>query len=67
MTGGEEGFPTDTHGLPAAGRPPVLELADGDVLDLRVSPVAKQLHDTRVRMLAYNESIPGPTLKVHQG
>jgi FtsP/CotA-like multicopper oxidase with cupredoxin domain len=67
VTRGEEGFPTDTDGLPAAGRPLVLELADGDVLDLRVSPVAKQLHDTSVRMLAYNESIPGPTLKVHQG
>jgi FtsP/CotA-like multicopper oxidase with cupredoxin domain len=65
--GGEEGFPTHTDGLPEARRPPVLELADGDVLDLRVGPVAKQLQDARVRMLAYNESIPGPILKVHRG
>jgi FtsP/CotA-like multicopper oxidase with cupredoxin domain len=67
VMGGEEGFPTHTDGLPEARRPPVLELADGDVLDLRVGPVVKQLQDTRVRMLAYNESIPGPILKVHQG
>jgi len=27
----------------------------------------KQLGDTTVRMLGYNSSIPGPTLKVHEG
>jgi hypothetical protein len=36
-------------------------------LDLRVGPVAKRLGDTTVRMLGYNGSIPGPTLKVRQG
>src|SRR5918995_4286425 len=60
-------FPTDPSGLPEAGRPQVLELADGDTLDLRVAPVAKRLGDTTVRMLGYNGSIPGPTLKVQQG
>ena len=30
-------------------------------------PVAKRLGDATVRMLAYNGSIPGPTLKVHEG
>ena len=49
-----------------AGRQ-LLELADGDTLDLRVGPVAKRLGDTTVRMLGYNGSIPGPTLKVQQG
>jgi FtsP/CotA-like multicopper oxidase with cupredoxin domain len=44
-----------------------LELADGDVLDLEVGPVAKRLGDTTVRMLGYNGSIPGPTVKVKQG
>jgi FtsP/CotA-like multicopper oxidase with cupredoxin domain len=62
-----ESFPTDPSGLPEAGRPQLLELAPGDTLDLRVGPVAKHLSDTRVRMLAYNGSIPGPTLKVQQG
>ena len=60
-------FPTDPSGLPEAGPPALLELADGDTLDLRVGPVAKRLGDTTVRMLGYNGSIPGPTLKVQQG
>jgi FtsP/CotA-like multicopper oxidase with cupredoxin domain len=60
-------FPTDPSGLPEAGRPQLLELGPGDTLDLRVGPVAKRLGDTTVRMLAYNGSIPGPTLKVQQG
>jgi FtsP/CotA-like multicopper oxidase with cupredoxin domain len=62
-----ESFPTDPSGLPEAGRPQLLELADGDTLELRVGPVAKRLGDTTVRMLGYNGSIPGPTLKVQQG
>ena len=62
-----ESFPTDPSGLPEAGRPGLLELADGDTLELRVGPVAKRLGDTRVRMLGYNGSVPGPTLKVRQG
>jgi FtsP/CotA-like multicopper oxidase with cupredoxin domain len=60
-------FPTDPSGLPEATRPRLLELADGDVLDLEVGPVAKRLGDTTVRMLGYNGSIPGPTVKVKQG
>src|SRR5215218_3256947 len=62
-----ESFPTDPTGLPEATRPELLELAPGDTLDLRVGPVAKRLGDTTVRMLGYNGSIPGPTLKVRQG
>jgi FtsP/CotA-like multicopper oxidase with cupredoxin domain len=60
-------FPTDPTGLPEATRPALLELADGVVLHLQVGPVAKRLGDTTVRMLGYNGSIPGPTLKVQQG
>ena len=62
-----ESFPTDPAGLPEATRPALLELADGDDLHLRIGPVAKRLGDTTVRMLGYNGSIPGPTLKVRQG
>src|SRR4029453_11741955 len=62
-----ESFPTDPTGLPEATRPELPELADGDTLELRVAPVAKRLGDTTVRMLGYNGSIPGPTLKVRQG
>jgi FtsP/CotA-like multicopper oxidase with cupredoxin domain len=60
-------FPTDPSGLPEAGRPAVLELTDGDTLHLNIGPVAKRLGATAVRMLGYNGSIPGPTLKVEQG
>ena len=62
-----ESFPTDPSGLPEAGRPELLELVDGDTLELRVGPVAKRLGDITVRMLGYNGSVPGPTLKVQQG
>jgi FtsP/CotA-like multicopper oxidase with cupredoxin domain len=60
-------FPTDITGLPEATLPQVLVLADGDELRLRCGPVAKRLGDATVRMLGYNGSIPGPTLKVRQG
>ena len=33
---------------------------------MRIAPVVKTLGDDRVRMLAYNGSIPGPTLRVPQ-
>lgn len=62
-----ESFPTDPTGLPEAAPPALLELADGDAFDLQIGPVAKRLDGTTVRMLGYNGSIPGPTLKVRQG
>src|SRR6478736_4307867 len=60
-------FPTETEGLPEATRPEVVKLSDGDEFSLAIVPVAKRLGDTTVRMLAYNGSIPGPTLQVPQG
>jgi FtsP/CotA-like multicopper oxidase with cupredoxin domain len=60
-------FPTEVAGLPEARRPELVELSDGDRFELRIAPVAKQLGDATVRMLAYNGSIPGPTLKVKEG
>jgi FtsP/CotA-like multicopper oxidase with cupredoxin domain len=60
-------FSTETAGLPEARAPEVVELADGDEIDLRIAPVAKRLGDATVRMLAYNGSIPGPTLSVPEG
>ena len=59
-------FPTETEGLPEAARPEVVELSDGDEFSLEITPVAKRLGDTTVRMLAYNGSIPGPTLRVRR-
>ncbi len=60
-------FPSSTAGLQSASPTALVELADGDVFDLEVIPVAKTINGVRVRMLAYNGSIPGPTLKVSEG
>jgi FtsP/CotA-like multicopper oxidase with cupredoxin domain len=60
-------FPADLDGLPEASSPEVLELADGATVPLRIAPVVKRIGDDRVRMLAYNGSVPGPTLRVKQG
>ena len=61
-----ETFPRETTGLSEATRPEVIDLQDGDEFDLRIEPVAKRIGEDNVRMLAYNGSIPGPTLKVKQ-
>ncbi len=63
----QETFPTETTGLPEATSPEVIELRDGEEFDLRIAPVAKRIGDEMVRMLAYNGSIPGPTIKVAEG
>src|SRR3954451_3882334 len=60
-------FPTDVAGLPEARPSELVELSDGDQLELRIAPVAKRLGDATGRMLAYNGSIPRPTLKVQEG
>jgi FtsP/CotA-like multicopper oxidase with cupredoxin domain len=59
--------PAPGGGLPEATPPETVELADGQELDLRIAPVVKKLAGGKVRMLAYNGSIPGPTLKVKEG
>ena len=60
-------FPASIRGLVAADAPALVELADGDSYDLVIAPLAKRIGDHDVRMLAYNGSVPGPTLKVRQG
>ena len=63
----EEHFSSDTAGLVEAVGSEVVDLADGDVVELRIAPVTKRIEDSTVRMLAYNGSIPGPTLRVREG
>src|SRR5579875_2911069 len=63
----EEHFSTDIAGLPQVTPPETVELQDGERYALRISSGAKQIGDSTVRMLAYNGSIPGPTLRVRQG
>ena len=67
MTGRSKEFPTDVSGLPQATEPKAIDLSGASPFDLRIAPVAKSLGNTTVRMLAYNGSVPGPTLRVQQG
>ena len=67
MTLRSDSFPTDLAGAPDARPTASFDLADGQAFDLGIAPVAKTIGDATVRMLAYNGSIPGPTLRVRQG
>jgi FtsP/CotA-like multicopper oxidase with cupredoxin domain len=76
MTTDHDLFPTDTAGLPWVFRPQEIRLADGDHFALSIGPVRKDLGEkdlgspgsaAELRMLAYNGSIPGPTIRVPQG
>ena len=63
----DDTFATETTGLPGCAPSPIVELRDGDTYDLRIAPVANQIGDSLVRMLGFNGSVPGPTLRVAQG
>jgi FtsP/CotA-like multicopper oxidase with cupredoxin domain len=45
----------------------VVPLGEGDELELEIAPVRKRIGNAVVRMLAYNGTIPGPTLEVPRG
>jgi FtsP/CotA-like multicopper oxidase with cupredoxin domain len=60
-------FSADTDGLPAAVRPETVRLRDGEAFDLSIRPVRKRIGEAEVRMLGYDGSIPGPTMRVEQG
>ena len=60
-------FTTETAGLAEVGRPSVVRLRDGDTFGLRIGAVRNRIDGDVLRMLAYNGSIPGPTLHVEQG
>ena len=60
-------FPREPEGLPEARKTELVELADGDEFELEIIPVKQRIGDATVRMLAYNGSVPGPTLQIPQG
>jgi FtsP/CotA-like multicopper oxidase with cupredoxin domain len=60
-------FPREREGLSESGQTRLVELTDGDEFELEITPVKKQIGDATVRMLAYNGSVPGPTLGIPQG
>jgi FtsP/CotA-like multicopper oxidase with cupredoxin domain len=62
-----EHFSTGVAGLPEAVDSRLLEVGDGETVELRIAPIAKRVGEATVRMLAYNGSVPGPTLRVREG
>ena len=63
---GQNVYTTATVGLKEVSNPRLVRLRDGDRLDLGIRPVRKTLRGAHLRMLAYNGSVPGPTLHVAQ-
>lgn len=45
----------------------IADLKDGQSIDLAIAPVKKTIAGRTVKMLGYNGSIPGPTLRVPEG
>jgi suppressor of ftsI len=60
-------FDAGTEGLPDAVETPTLVLRDGDTVRLTLGFVAKMAAGHKIRMLAYNGSVPGPLLKLRRG
>jgi FtsP/CotA-like multicopper oxidase with cupredoxin domain len=63
----DDPFPRNVGTLTEAQNTATIELLDGDQFQLMAAPVRKRIGKHDVRMLAYNGSIPGPTLRVRQG
>lgn len=62
-----ETFSQDIIGLPEAKPSEIVELKNGDVYTLSPGAVWKEINGKRVKMLAYNGMIPGPTIKAKHG
>src|SRR2546430_15146768 len=67
MGGVTDPFSQDTTGLPDAIVPETVVLQPDQIFELHAEQVRKRIGEVTVKMLAYNRSIPGPTLKVAQG
>ncbi len=66
-TTGKEYSSADIDGPAAAKSSEIVELQNGDSYDLTASYVKKSISGREYRMLAYNDSIPGPLIKIPQG
>ena len=60
-------FKSLTSNTPLAQENETVVLEDGDTYDLVASIVKKNIAGREIKMLAYNGSIPGPSIKVKQG
>jgi len=59
-------YPTSTQGLEVAKASEIIELKNGDTLDLSIDIIQKKIAGKTIRMFGYNGQIPGPMLKVDQ-
>ena len=50
MTPTNDQFPTTVSDLPASHLPELIELSDGELFDLRIAPVVKEIGEETVRM-----------------
>jgi len=61
-------FETATENLPRAkDEPDMVQLYDGDRYAIQARYVKKEVGNRTLRMLAYNDSVPGPIIKAEQG
>lgn len=57
----------DITSLPAAKESTVMEVKDGDSIELNPTIVRTMIGDTEIAMYGYNGQIPGPRINVQQG
>jgi len=61
-----EKYPNSTQGLEFVKASEIIELTDGDKIDLSIDIIKKEVAGKEIRMFGYNGQIPGPLLKVNQ-
>jgi len=61
-----EAYSTSTLGLEVAQASEIIELKNGDTLNLSIDIIQKEIAGQTIRMFGYNGQIPGPLLKVAQ-
>jgi len=61
-----EKYSTSAFGLEVAKASEVIELQDGDTLDLSIDIIQKEIAGQVIKMFGYNGQIPGPLLKIKQ-
>ncbi|MCH8889447.1 multicopper oxidase domain-containing protein, partial [Patescibacteria group bacterium] len=59
-------YPTSTQGIKVAQASEIIELINGDTLDLSIDIVKKEIGGQTIKMFGYNGQIPGPLLKIEQ-
>ena len=61
-----EKYSTSTQGLEVAKASEIIELKNGDTLNLSIDIIQKEISGQTIKMFGYNGQIPGPLLKIEQ-